>query len=44
MYDVFYISLLEQNINKKGQVDENVKQINFDAGNNESKKYKIETI
>lgn len=34
--------LLEQNTTRKGQVDENT--IKLDASNNDSKKYKIETI
>lgn len=38
------MSLLEKNTIKKKQVDKNVKQIDFDAGNNDDKEYEIETI
>lgn len=40
---MFYISLLNQNTTKKGQVDENVKKMDFDAGN-ENENYKLKAI
>ena len=43
IYDVFHLSLLEQNTTKKGQVDKKVRQIEFDAGDH-SKEYKVEAI
>ena len=38
------MSLLEQDTTKKGQVDEKVKQIEFDTSKNNSGKYKVEVI
>ena len=38
------MSLLEQDTTKKGRVDKKVRQIEFDAGNNDSRDYKVETI
>lgn len=38
------MSLLEYNTNRKEQVDKNIRQIDFNAGNDESKEYKIEAI
>lgn len=43
MYDIYHISLLKQETTRKGRVDKNVRQINFDTDNN-NKKYKVETI
>ena len=43
-HDVLHVSLLEQDTIRKGQVDEKVRQIEFDAGNNKSRKYKVEAI
>ena len=36
------MSLLEQNITKKEQVDKKVDQMKFDVGDNDSGEYKIE--
>ena len=41
--DIFHMSLLEQNIIKKGRVDKKVKQMEFDTNNN-NRKYKVEAI
>ena len=43
IHDVFYVSLLEQNNIKKRRVDEKVRRIEFDAGD-DSKEYKVEAI
>ena len=37
------MSLLKQNTTRKGQVDEKVRQMEFDIGDN-SRKYEVETI
>ena len=42
IHDVFHVSLLEQDITRKGRVDKNVTEL--DAGNNDSGEYKIEVI
>ena len=42
IYDVFHVSLLEQDIIKKRQVDKNTTELNADDDN--SKKYKVEVI
>lgn len=42
IHNIFHMSLLKQDITKKRQVDEKVRQINFEVGNN--KEYKIEAI
>ena len=42
MYDVFYLSLLEQDTTKKEQVDKRVKKLKLEAG--DSKEYKVEAI
>ena len=44
IHDVFHVSLLEQDITKKGRVDEEVRQIEFDASDNKSREYKVEAI
>ena len=36
--------LLEQDTTRKGQIDEEVRQIEFDVGNNDSGEYKMEAI
>ena len=41
IHDVFHLSLLKYDITKKGQVDEEVRQIEFDAGDNDSREYVI---
>ena len=38
------MSLLEQNSTRNGWVDKKVRQIKFNAGNNDSGEYKVETI
>ena len=38
------MSLLEQDTTKKGWVDEEVRQIEFDAGDDESGEYEVEAI
>ena len=38
------MSLLEQDTTRKGQVDEEVRQIEFDTGDNKSREYKLEVI
>ena len=42
VHNVFHVSLLEQNITKKGRVSEKVPEL--DAGNEYSKEYKVEAI
>ena len=42
IYDVFYISLLEQNITKKGRVNDTQSDFEFEAGNDED--YKVHSI
>ena len=42
IHDVFHVSLLEQDTTRKEQVDENVTELEFDAGN--SKDYEVEAI
>ena len=44
IYDVFHVSLLEQDTTRKGRVDEEVRQMEFNAGNNDSREYKVEVI
>ena len=41
-YNVFHVSLLEQNTIKKGQVDNNITKL--DTGDNDSKMYKVGAI
>ena len=43
MHNVFYISLLKQNITRKRQIDEN-DMAKLDANNNEGGKYKVKAI
>ena len=38
------MSMLKQDITNKGQVDKKVRQIEFDTGDNDSRKYKMEVI
>ena len=42
VHNMFYVSLLEQNITKKRKVSEKVAKL--DTGNKNSKEYKMETI
>ena len=44
IHDVFHVSLLEQDTTRKGRVDEEVRQIEFDAGDDESGEYEVEAI
>ena len=44
IHDVFHVSLLEQNTTRKGRVDEEVRQMEFDAGDNKSREYEVEVI
>ena len=44
IHDVFHISLLEQVTIKKGRIDKEVKQIELDAGDNDSGEYEVEAI
>ena len=44
IYDVFHVSMLEQDITRKGRVDKKVGQMEFHAGNNDSGKYEVEAI
>ena len=44
IYDVFYILLLEQDTTKKGQVDKQVRQMEFNACNIERREYKVKII
>ena len=44
IHDVFHVSLLEQDTTRKGRVDEEVRQIEFDAIDNDSGEYKVEAI
>ena len=44
IHDVFHVSLLEQDTTRKRRVDEEVKQMESNAGDNESGKYKVEAI
>ena len=44
IHDVFHVSLFEQDTTRKRQMNEKVRQIKFDAGDNESRKYKMEII
>ena len=43
IYDVFYISLLKQDITKKGRVNKN-NATELETGNDESGEYEVETI
>ena len=42
IYDIFYLSLLEQNITKKEWVDKKVTELEFEFGNN--KRYNVGAI
>ena len=44
IHDIFYVSLLEQDTTRKGRVDKEVRQIEFDNGDNDSGKYEVEAI
>ena len=44
IHDVFYVSLLEQDTTKKWRVDKKVRQMEIDAGDNDSGEYEVEAI
>ena len=44
IHDVFYVLLLEQDTTRKGRVDKEVRQMKFDAGDDESGEYEMEAI
>ena len=44
IHNVFHVLLLEHDTTKKGQMDEEVRQMEFDAGDDESEEYKVEAI
>ena len=44
IHNVFHMSPLEQDTTRKGWVDKEVRQIEFDVGNNDSGEYKVEAI
>ena len=44
IHDLFYMSLLEQDTTRKRQVDEEIRQIEFEASNNNSGEFKVEAI
>ena len=44
IHDVFHVSLLEQDTTRKVRMDEEVRQIEFDAGDYENGKYEVEAI
>ena len=44
IHDIFHVSLLEQDTTKKGRVDKEVRQMEFDADDDESGEYKVEAI
>ena len=43
IYDVFHMSLLEQDTTRKRWVDKEIRQVEFDTGN-DSREYKVEAI
>lgn len=44
IHDILAVLLIAQDTFRKKQVDKNVGQIDFNAGNNHNEKYKIEAI
>ena len=42
IHDIFHVSLLEQDITRKGRVDKKIMELEFEANN--SKEYKLEAI
>ena len=44
IYDVFHVLLLEQDITRKRRIDKEVRQIEFDAGDDKSGKYEVQAI
>ena len=44
IHNVFHVLLLKQNITRKGWVDKEVRQMEFNAGDNDGGEYKVEAI
>ena len=44
IHDIFHISLLEQNTTRKRRVDEEVRQIEFDIGDDKGGEYEVEAM
>ena len=44
IHDIFHVSLLEQDTTRKGRVDKEVRQMEFNAGDDNSGEYKVEAI
>ena len=44
IHNVFHVSILEKDTTRKGRVDEKARQMEFDAGDDQSGEYKVETI
>ena len=44
IYDVFHVSLLEQDTTRKKRVNEEVRQMKFNAGDDNGKEYEVEAI
>ena len=44
IYDVFHMALLEQDTTRTGRVDEEVRQMEFNSGDDESGGYKVEAF
>ena len=44
IHNVFHVSLLEQDTTRKGRVEEEVRQMEFNAGNDDIGKYEVEAI
>ena len=44
IHDIFHVSLLEQDTTRKGRVNKEVKQMEFDAGDDDGGEYKVEAI
>ena len=44
IHDVFHVSMLEQDTTRKGRVDEEVRQMEFNAGDDDSEEYEVEAI
>ena len=44
IHNIFHVSLLKQDTTRKGRVDKKVRQMEFDIGDDESGKYKVDAI
>ena len=44
IYDIFHISLLEQDITKKGRVNDTQLNFKFEAGDDKDKEYEVDSI